>query len=205
MSKPVVKSPYSVTSIVENPIRIYLKDKIKTWKIGTIFISSDGSYNHTFKPDHLQNSGKFKFTYHPTGWIWSSSSVRKSFRYKKFNWPNFKKITMVPLDGIGLDIADFEDPYKNWSMLEVNKVENPNVVFRLPKDVDSFWIKMQFGKPIYLLNKKALQEVWELVEGDMIIDKKYFKLVSFLDPADKEKFDVGVVVGLVKEAAQILR
>ncbi|OEU60773.1 MAG: hypothetical protein BBJ57_01370 [Desulfobacterales bacterium PC51MH44] len=82
----------------------------------------------------LVPNGHQKYSYHPSGATHSKRKKDKKvnkedYICKKFNWPDYKDMTIVPIDGHGFEAKDFikDDPV--FQNMKETEIKPPAIVF----------------------------------------------------------------------------
>ena len=106
-------------------LRIYVTDGINLWRIYTAFIGGDGSFYYKVPSAHQFLAGKF--SQHPTG-TRHFKTTEDVAKYRVFGWPDFEKLTIVPIDSFGFRVDGplADDPI--FKELKKEKIKKPALV-----------------------------------------------------------------------------
>jgi hypothetical protein len=99
-----------------------------------------------------------KYSLHPTGATHAKDKDGNE-KYRKFGWPNYEKLTCVPIDTFGFNTRDFFNDALYLEPMKVEKTKPPEKVFDISQNITSFVIRIWFGKTEYMTEHQSCKDM----------------------------------------------
>ena len=174
----------------ENALRVYVTDHNWLWQVYKILISKrDKSLFRVLTLNHMD-----KYTIHPTG-VTHAKTKDGKVKYRKFGWPNYEKLTCVPIDGFGFNAKDFLNDDSVFEPMKVKRVKPPGVVFDISQNITAFVIRGWFGKTDYITNYQFMKDKIVEVASDIFLAAHFHRFGKI--QTEFGEFDLSCAVALV--------